>query len=77
MNTPTLEPSVNIPQPTPQVSWKSIDLNNDSQINITDFAIFVEYYKEGNKKIDYDKDGESIRDIDDLSFFIEEYKKRK
>ncbi|MBP9758142.1 endonuclease/exonuclease/phosphatase family protein [Candidatus Dojkabacteria bacterium] len=71
----TLPPSVT---PTPFIiNNLTIDLNLDGQIDITDFAIFVEYYKEGDEKIDFDKDGKSIRDIDDLSYFIQEYKKEK
>ncbi|MBP9758141.1 hypothetical protein KBD45_00460 [Candidatus Dojkabacteria bacterium] len=77
LSTPTVEPSINILQPTPQVIWESIDLNNDGRIDISDFAIFVEYYKVGDEKIDFDKDGKNVRDIDDLSYFFENYKSNR
>ena len=64
--------------PTPFISENlSIDLNLDGKIDITDFALFVEYYGVGDNKIDFDRDGKSKRDIDDLSYFIQEYKKEK
>ena len=63
------EPTVSITQ--------TIDLTGDSIVGIEDFSLFVEYYRVGNVKIDYDKDGNTVRDIDDLNYFIQEYKKEK
>ncbi|MBP9758145.1 hypothetical protein KBD45_00480 [Candidatus Dojkabacteria bacterium] len=51
-----------------------IDLNEDGQVDITDFALFVEYYKVGNVKIDYDEDGKILRDVGDLDYFIKNYR---
>ncbi|MBP9758144.1 hypothetical protein KBD45_00475 [Candidatus Dojkabacteria bacterium] len=69
-SSPTPVPTV---EATPEDKPLS-DLNEDSQVDITDFALFVEYYKQGNVKIDYDKDGQTVRDIDDLRYFFNNYK---
>jgi hypothetical protein len=63
------EPTVSITQ--------TIDLTGDSIVGIEDFSLFVEYYKVGNVKIDFDEDGKTQRDIEDLNYFIQEYKKEK
>ncbi|MBP9758143.1 hypothetical protein KBD45_00470 [Candidatus Dojkabacteria bacterium] len=72
--TPTLLTTIT---PTPVEELRTIDLNGDVRIDITDFALFVEYYKLGNVKIDYNKDGQSLRDIDDFNYFIQEYKEEQ
>ncbi|MBP9758139.1 hypothetical protein KBD45_00450 [Candidatus Dojkabacteria bacterium] len=86
ISTPTLIPSITptpgvtieaTPIPTAQVTPEdkhAIDLNGDSQVDIADFALFVEYYKAGNVKIDYDNDGKTQRDIDDFTYFVRYYK---
>ncbi|MBP9758146.1 hypothetical protein KBD45_00485 [Candidatus Dojkabacteria bacterium] len=70
--TPTIIPTLEV---SPIEEQLLIDINEDSLVDITDFALFVEYYKVGNVKIDYDEDGRTIRDIDDFMYFIQEYKK--
>ena len=72
-------PSIILPsiEPSSQDMGLVIDLNKDGKVDITDFSLFVEYYKVGNVKIDFDKDGKTQRDIEDLNYFIQEYKKEK
>lgn len=76
LSIPSPTPIIINPQPTVDISDTKvvIDLNADGKVDITDFAIFVEYYKVGNVKIDYDKDGKSQRDIDDFTYFVRYYK---
>ncbi|MBP9758148.1 endonuclease/exonuclease/phosphatase family protein [Candidatus Dojkabacteria bacterium] len=69
----TPNPSIT-PEETQDVN---IDLDGNTKVDISDFAIFVEYYKVGNVKIDYDEDNISVRDIEDLAYFIEQYKNNK
>lgn len=61
--------------PTPIVIKQTqIDLNTDTNVDILDFAKFVEYYKVTDCKIDYNKNA-NCKDIEDFSIFVNEYKK--
>lgn len=58
-------------RPTPTPAPVLGDLNDDGEINILDFSIFVDYYRENNLLADFNDD--SGVDILDFSLFVSYY----
>lgn len=84
---PTISPSISVsptasaspaasvtPDTKVQEAITKADLDINGKVGVEDFVLFLEYYKAGNVKIDYNADGKVVRDINDFVYFIDYYK---
>lgn len=65
------------PKPTATLQSSNLkpeDLDENGIVNVNDFKLFINDYKIGKKRIDFNQNGHYKKDIGDFSVFVETYK---
>ncbi|MBP9758390.1 S8 family serine peptidase [Candidatus Dojkabacteria bacterium] len=57
------------------ITKEQLDLVSNGKVGIEDFAMFITLYKSGDSKIDYNGNGNNVRDIGDFMEFTKNYPK--